>query len=635
MSDQESDQEESNQEESDTEEQPPATELVLSEKTFDSFGLNEKIVDTLVRRMELTRATRIQAAAIPVLLGPRDVFLKAETGSGKTLAYAIPLVQHLGTLAEPIKRTDGLRAIVVAPTRELCQQIYGVLRRLLSTFINVVPGVIVGGQKKKSEKACIRRGINVLVAAPGRLVDHVQTTSSLVLARVMWLVLDEADRLLDMGFQRSLSVLVSALDRAAGAARGERRNVLVSATLSEQVRRLAYFSLRNPTYVDPSGEADAREALTRSTVELPPALEQRYCLVEMKERLSALAGFLRGKALAGCRVIVFFSSIDAVEFHHSLLVRAKLQYLFTGHREEEPDVALIPAPLFKLHGDLTQIERSSVYEKFCGSSNGIIFCTDVASRGIDLPNVHWIVQYDPPGDVSDYIHRVGRTARIGNSGNALLFLLPSQVHYVALLQGKQIKIEPESLGAFLDPFSSDIKQRKKLADLAHFHQLHFEQLVLGDAQLAELARKGFVSFTRAYSTHTRETAGIFVVDKLHLGHVAKSFALREAPTKLRQNMIRDKTPAVRKGRFKNAVGASRLVDRVRARPAEDTRRRKPGGDSSTEKGMKRKKKIDAGPRTPITAHQGKKRAMSLVMSEFSAGSVAPPAKRQKEDTGDT
>ena len=645
-------------------------EDVLSETTFDEFGLSPWLVESLHKRLHVERATKIQNTAIPALLQDRDTFIKAETGSGKTLAYAIPLAQRLGSLEPAVSRTDGAVAIIVAPTRELCQQIYGVIQVLFTTFINIVPGLIVGGQKRTSEKARLRKGVNIVVATPGRLVDHIQTTHTFDLCNVLYLVLDEADRLLDMGFQKTLSQIICALDRAASrspyaeapadaaAQRSEaekagkllryglkRRNVLVSATLSKQVQQLAYFSLREPAFVDPSGRFDATQvsdAMDRVEYEMPAGLKQWYVVAEMKERLAALGAFLRLHAQQGERVLVFFSSIDAVEFHHALFSRAQLQYLFEPVRPKEPRplLPLIPAPLYRLHGDLTQVERSAVYDKFRANTSGIIFCTDVAARGIDLPNVHWIVQYDPPGEVPDYIHRVGRTARIGHTGNALLFMLPSEEPYIELLAKKKVVLKPVSVKSFyncLVPPDSTVPASRR-AELAHFHQIHFEHIILDNPEMAELARKGFISYLRAYATHSRDTAAIFIMKKLHLGHLAKSFALREAPTVLKQNLSSDFL-AQRKHPGKKALRASSSAPRK----AVDTRRvfgkREFAGRGLLKKAGKKGKKSGirfampdertaSGPRTPISAFQGARRARKIVLSEFSDGIAAPPSTKK-------
>ena len=647
-------------------------EDVLSETTFDQFGLSPWLVESLHKRLHVERATKIQNTAIPALLGDRDTFIKAETGSGKTLAYAIPLAQRLGALEPAVSRADGAVALIVAPTRELCQQIFGVVQVLFTTFIGIVPGVIVGGQKRTSEKARLRKGLNIVVATPGRLVDHIQTTQTFDLRHVLYLVLDEADRLLDMGFQRALSQIICALDRAAsrseyaadrapaGAAKAalpegkvsryglQRRNVLVSATLSRQVQQLAYFSLREPAFVDPTGEFDGRamgDALGRAEYEMPAGLEQWYVVTEMKERLAALGAFLRGRAEAGERVIVFFSSIDAVEFHHALFSRAQLQYLYEPVRPKtgRAELALVPAPLYRLHGDLTQVERSAVYDKFRAGTSGIIFCTDVAARGIDLPNVHWIVQYDPPGEVADYIHRVGRTARIGHTGNALLFMLPSELPYIDLLAQKKVVLQQTPLADFYASLvlpGADVP-RPRLTELAHYHQIHFEHIVLDNPDVAELARKGFISYMRAYATHSRDTAAIFTMKKLHLGHLAKSFALREAPTVLKQNIGSDFFAQLSKRsgaptRHSPAGGApNRAADTRRVFGKREFAGK--GLHAALKKGGSKKKKGTVSgfglpeskePRTPISAFQGARRARKVMLSEFSDGVASEPSTKK-------
>ena len=653
-------------------------EDVLSETTFDQFGLSPWLVESLHKRLHVERATKIQNTAIPALLGDRDTFIKAETGSGKTLAYAIPLAQRLGSLEPAVSRADGAVALIVAPTRELCQQIFGVVQVLFTTFIGIVPGVIVGGQKRTSEKARLRKGLNIVVATPGRLVDHIQTTQTFDLRHVLYLVLDEADRLLDMGFQRALSQIICALDRAAprseyaadrpeaaaAAAKAatlpegkvsryglQRRNVLVSATLSRQVQQLAYFSLREPAFVDPTGEFDGRAmgaALGRVEYEMPAGLKQWYVVTEMKERLAALGAFLRGRAEAGERVIVFFSSIDAVEFHHALFSRAQLQYLYEPVRPKtgRDELALVPAPLYRLHGDLTQVERSAVYDKFRAGASGIIFCTDVAARGIDLPNVNWIVQYDPPGEVADYIHRVGRTARIGHTGNALLFMLPSEVPYIDLLAQKKVVVEQTPLADFYAslvlPGAAPLPPAR-LAELAHYHQIHFEHIVLDNPDVAELARKGFISYMRAYATHSRDTAAIFIMKKLHLGHLAKSFALREAPTVLKQNIGGDFFAQLSKRSGGTSARHGPGAGTGAPQRATDTRKvfgkrefAGKGLQAALKKGSKKKKGAVSGfgmpeskePRTPISAFQGARRARKVMLSEFSDGVVSEPSTKK-------
>eukprot|EP01105_Mastigella_eilhardi_P025193 TRINITY_DN6775_c0_g1_i1.p1 TRINITY_DN6775_c0_g1~~TRINITY_DN6775_c0_g1_i1.p1 ORF type:complete len:635 (-),score=116.21 TRINITY_DN6775_c0_g1_i1:60-1925(-) len=502
---------------------------VFTDTTFDSFPLDAKLVATLRDKMGVKVATKIQNQAIPALFDNRDLLMRAETGSGKTLAYLLPLVQSIANMGH-ISRSSGLYAIIMAPTRELSLQIFSVIQQVIQPFIFIVPCALTGGQKKKSEKARLRKGCNILVATPGRLVDHCKTTQALDVSHVKWLILDEADRLLDMGFERSITQIIQFLDEHKGEDT-TRQNILASATLSEEVSRLASLSLKDHVYVTEEGEGNEEEIETYS---IPENLTNHFVVVDTKDRLVTLTALLSQITTSGHdKAIVFLSSIASLEFHFALYQRAI-------KRDGNP---LLSVPLFKLHGNLTQVERADGFAAFKRAAGAIIFCTDVAARGIDLPDVDWIVQYDPPGDTSDYIHRVGRTARIGNSGNACLFLLPAEVTYVTLLKdlGVQFReIRKQEINKQLVVMQGECRTRDTPD---HSLQIYFEHLVLDDEELHQMAVDGYVSFIRAYAAHSADTKKIFAVRKLHVGHIAKSFALRDQPKEMAKVMKKRRSEA--------------------------------------------------------------------------------------------
>jgi ATP-dependent RNA helicase DDX31/DBP7 len=235
-----------------------------------------------------------------------------------------------------------------------------------------------------------------------------------------------------------------------------------------------------------------------------------------------------------------------------------------GAQAEGAEVAegqLIPVALFKLHGDLSQVDRTKVYFSFCKAQKGILFCTDVAARGLDLPAVNWIVQYDPPSEPSEYIHRVGRTARLGHTGRALMFLMPSEIAYADLLQNQyKLPLHKVSLMSILKTLPAPKDATDALEGAVQL-QIKFEEMVKLDrhkhgGDLFKLAGDAFVSSVRAYATHSAATKHIFHVKNLHLGHLAKSFALSEPPTKL-MNMGKAKGPKYSKGKLVEAA-ADRL-----------------------------------------------------------------------------
>eukprot|EP01087_Luapelamoeba_hula_P014670 TRINITY_DN4343_c0_g1_i5.p1 TRINITY_DN4343_c0_g1~~TRINITY_DN4343_c0_g1_i5.p1 ORF type:complete len:781 (+),score=128.75 TRINITY_DN4343_c0_g1_i5:29-2344(+) len=544
---------------------------LFSNSSFQDLGLAPTFTEHLTNQMNKKRPTQVQAATIPQLLQGRDVFVRAETGSGKTLAYGIPMVQHLQSFADRLNRTDGTYAIIIAPTRELAVQIFDVMTELLRPFHWIVPSLVVGGEKKKSEKARLRKGVSILVATPGRLLDHLQHTHSFKLHPIQWLVLDEADRLLDMGFENSLRHIGRLVDERArepdiGGILHEvlpRRTALISATMTRDVIRLAQgvgSILRNdPIFIDihtraarsNSNYAKDSEQQEGGPIALPKNLDQNYVIVPCKKRLITLAAFLRWQQQQnkkGCKIIVFMSCIASVEYHSALFGLTMMPTTISesietenGGGKKEP---LLTMKIYKLHGNLSQVDRSNAYASFCRCTAGVLFCTDVASRGLDLPAVNWIVQYDPSGEPSEYIHRVGRTARLGHKGRSLLFLMPEEDEYIQLLHTHfGLSMRKVSMASILRTMPSG-GAADELAGAWQL-QLDLEQLVKDDKEqggtLGEQARDAFCSFVKAYTTHVAGERHIFHVKNLHLGHLAKSFGLVDPPSSFKQQNKKEET----------------------------------------------------------------------------------------------
>eukprot|EP00947_MAST-08B_sp_MAST-8B-sp1_P004808 g4808.t1 len=295
----------------------PLSGHIFSDDTFGSLGLDERLEAHLVDKegtgLGLSNPTQVQRKAIPAILAGQDIMVKSETGSGKTLSYLLPVLQ--GLLEEPnrVARAGGTRAIVILPTRELANQVLSVLAKLVRRFPYVVAGNVTGGEKRKSEKARLRKGITILVATPGRLLDHLEKTASFDVTLLRWLVLDEADRLLDLGFEQQLSKILAALrSRAAKPFQG----VLLSATQGVGIDRLACLSLRKPVFIDvaaasyaggaagaagdnmaggarASGETFAADtAAAGASLLVPRQLSQHVVVVPTEKRLVVLSTLL-------------------------------------------------------------------------------------------------------------------------------------------------------------------------------------------------------------------------------------------------------------------------------------------------------------------------------------------------------
>ncbi|KAL6049125.1 ATP-dependent RNA helicase [Balamuthia mandrillaris] len=551
----------------------------FSSNTFEAMNLSPTLIQHLAQRMNMSKPTHIQSAAIPHMLQGRDVLVKAHTGSGKTLTYLLPIVQSLQARDPRLQRSDGTYAIIAAPTRELALQIFQVLQQVLRPFYWIVPGCIMGGEKKKSEKARIRKGISILVGTPGRLADHLENTASFNLAPLEFLVLDEADRLLDMGFEKEIRRIVRTVDERRTSS--HRQTALISATLTPAIKELATIMLdEQPIFVSTSASVfgEPSNSKTESTssstpaptatpipstalptddlITTPKGLTQSFVIVPCKKRLVTLAAFLRFQTNLQrlkqnvdnpqhCKVIVFMSNIASVEFHHTLLSRTFISPSGDLSQPTKVDEAgddktpepFLQVPLFKLHGDLTQVERTDIYFGFCRAESAVLFCTDVAARGLDLPAVNWIIQYDPPDEPTEYIHRVGRTARIGHQGHAMLFLLPSEEKYVDLLENDyKLQLRKISMSSILKTLPSDGTAADDFQPAQDLH-LHFERLIKKereskDGTLHRQAAGAYRSFVRAYATHSSATKHIFHIKNLHLGHVAKSFGLSDPPSRL-------------------------------------------------------------------------------------------------------
>ncbi|KAG8066926.1 hypothetical protein GUJ93_ZPchr0005g15594 [Zizania palustris] len=456
--------------------------------SFPDLGLHPTLCAHLQDKMGFKAPTRIQAQAIPVAISGQHMLVKAATGTGKTLAYLAPIV-HLLQMREPrVERTDGTFALVLVPTRELCLQVYGIAQQLVHRFHWIVPGYIMGGENRAKEKARLRKGISILIATPGRLLDHLQHTSSFVYSNLRWIVFDEADSILELGFGKALEDILELLGSRNDASEQnknkmesmQRQNLLLSATLNEKVNRLAKISLKNPVMIgleEQNKTSDSSSARGKNhtsllsddeekilekhstkvdqTVDdfkLPAQLVQRYVKVSCGSRLAILLTILKSlfERQLSHKVVVFLSTCDSVDFHHTVL--NQLEWTSGLQLDMDKKQKFLNCKVFRLHGNMDQDDRKKSFLGFSSEKSAILVSTDVAARGLDFPKVKCIIQYDSPGDASEYVHRVGRTARIGEKGEALLFLQPVEIDYLGDLKLHGALLTEYPLQKVLDSF---------------------------------------------------------------------------------------------------------------------------------------------------------------------------------------
>jgi len=394
----------------------------------------------------------------------------------RSAAFVVPVLEKL--YRERWTTEDGLGALIISPTRELAMQIMDVIKKVGGKHYSLSAGLIVGGHDYAQEAAVIGR-MNILVATPGRLLQHLEQTPDFSVDQLQVLVLDEADRCLDMGFNETMAGIIDALPSYPS-----RQTMLFSATQTRDVKSLAGLSLHDPQYVSVHSESDSVT---------PKQLLQTYVVVPLQDKLNLLYSFLRTHTKN--KTIVFMSSCKQTRF------------LYEAFRRLRPGV-----PLLHLHGKMKQTRRMHIYYDFLKKPSAALFATDIAARGLDFPSVDWVVQLDCPEDVASYIHRVGRTARFKARGNSLLALLPSEAPaMVPALEGakipiRQITVNPESAIAVTPKMAAE---------------------VAADPELKYVGQRAYVSYVR--SVLLQRNKEIFDVNALPLHDFALSLGLPQPP----------------------------------------------------------------------------------------------------------
>lgn len=355
-------------------EEPAAVKL-----TFSSLDLDPQILRA-IEEQGYTEPTPIQVQAIPHVLTGRDLMAMAQTGTGKTAAFTLPLLQrllpHASSSASPARHP--VRALILAPTRELAIQVEESVKAY-SKHVLLRSTVVYGGVDIRAQKPELMKGVEILVATPGRLLDHVES-KNLMLNQVQVLILDEADRMLDMGFMPDLKRILTLLPK-------QRQTLLFSATFSDEIKKLAQDFLVNPVTVEA-----ARRNATADNV------KQSVLLVDQDNKFNVLAEQIRARNV---KQVLVFTRTKLTAAHVAKMLG----------REGIPSDAI--------HGDKTQQERMKALEAFKDGKITALVATDVAARGLDIDQLPLVVNYELPPNAEDYVHRIGRTGRAGASGEAL------------------------------------------------------------------------------------------------------------------------------------------------------------------------------------------------------------------------
>ena len=455
--------------------------------------------------------TDIQKEAIPHALKGSDILGAAKTGSGKTLAFLVPVLENL--YRRRWTELDGLGALILSPTRELAIQIFEVLRKI-GRYHTFSAGLVIGGKSLHEERERLGR-MNILVCTPGRMLQHMDQTAAFEIDNLQMLVLDEADRIMDMGFQSTVDAIMEHLPK-------KRQTLLFSATQTKKVSDLARLSLRDPEYVS------VHEAASSAT---PSTLQQNYIVTPLPEKLDTLWSFLRANLKS--KILVFLSSGKQVRF------------VYEAFRHMQPGI-----PILHLHGRQKQTARLDITSKFSATKNSCLLATDVVARGLDFPAVDWVIQLDCPEDADTYIHRVGRTARYERDGRAVLFLEPSEEEgMLKRLEQKRVTVE-----------KINVRQKKQQSIKNQLQNMCFK-----DPELKYLGQKAFVSYVR--SIHVQKDKEVFRLNDLPLEEYSASLGLPGAP---KIKFLRGDNAKVLKNAPRQAVASSDVEDSDRDAKARKT-----------------------------------------------------------------
>ncbi|KAM5501582.1 ribosomal RNA processing protein [Microsporum canis] len=410
-------------------------------KSFKDLGIIDSLCDACTS-LRYKAPTPIQAESIPLALQGRDLVGLAETGSGKTAAFALPILQELqqaneviGVVVALMEKPQPYFGLVLAPTRELAVQISEAFEAL-GSLISVRCAVIVGGMDMISQSISLGKKPHIIVATPGRLLDHLENTKGFSLRNLKYLVMDEADRLLDLDFGPVLDKILKVLPR-------ERRTYLFSATLSSKVESLQRASLSNPL----------RVSISSNKYQTVSTLLQSYIFIPHKYKDVYLVHILN--EFPGQSTIIFTRTVNETQ-RLAILLRAL-------------GFGAIP-----LHGQLSQSARLGALGKFRSGSRNILVATDVAARGLDIPAVDLVLNFDLPSDSKTYIHRVGRTARAGRSGRAISIVTQYEVEIwqrIEVALGKQLpehKTEKEEVMVLSDRVGD--AQRMAVTEMKDLHE---------------------------------------------------------------------------------------------------------------------------------------------------------------------
>ena len=505
--------------------------------------LDEEIPRVMSEVFKFDKITKVQNIVINEFLKNKDVIVKSVTGSGKTISYIIPIIQRLINYSKQnTSYKNEILALILLPARELAEQVYSEFSKFISNMsYSFTSQILIGGKKIEDDLTKFRAQIpNIIIATPGRLAD-IQEKEKISFSNLEILILDEADRMLDMGFEMSVTNIISKLPK-------QRRTGLFSATVTSNVENLIKAGMRNPEFINIIinqnkssnlfvSEKEIKDKISNkgsyysimeftpdnykinnTSQEVPKGLGQYYRVIKnIKYKIPHLIQLLIGlyNSDKNEKIMIFLSTCFSVDYFNILLPQIFKKFNVDNYS------------CSKLHSKISQNKREKEYKNFKIEDShklNILLTTDLSARGIDIPDVDTIIQLDPPKNEDSYIHKAGRTARVGNTGVSILFLLEEELSFINYMKQKFIYIDE-----FPYPYQDEKNQNEEIVD--NLNKLSILQCVkeinISDKWIYDKAVNTFISYLRFYKEN--ELKYIFDIRSLDIGNLANSFQLLKLP----------------------------------------------------------------------------------------------------------
>ena len=523
--------------------------------SWKSLNINKAILDVVRHRLAFKAMTAVQSAVIPLFISNKDCAVEAVTGSGKTLAFIIPIIEILmkKMTIEKMNGTD-VGAIVVSPTRELAQQIYEVLNYFIETNedIGLKGLLLIGGNSIGTDiDRFTSNGAHIIVSTPGRLCDmfsKCDVFANKVRKCLEVFVLDEADLILSMGFETALNTILSYLPK-------QRRTGLFSATLTKKLDQLIRAGLRNPVKVEIK-EKFNESHLTNESLQMPRTLRNSYlCIDSAEDKLPLIIDFM--KRDLDRKYLLFLSTCAQVNYFE----RPISKFL----RKDCPNYTVL-----KLHRKLKN-KRQKIFDKFRDCKSGVLLCTDVMSRGVDIPQVDWVIHFDLPNTIENYVHRCGRSGhQVGVVGNSLMLTLKNEMEFIDFCRIKGLDLNEYEL-----KLEIDVNLKKQILDFMKCESR-------SDKNYYEEGMQSFVAFIRTYnSKHCMST---ILFKTLDINDLANGYALLKIPS---MPELRHKHKAITA--FNTSIDDIRIAKKFKD---ENFKTKEPKERPEKKKGLRRDPKIN-------------------------------------------